>query len=122
MCSWHQFLVLIWNFSRFDLDFLFPKTYYFNVLGSKKSKSNQEKLGWCPIGVSLTSWVEGASLALVGHPSFDSVKNKNATIKITLWGKYSFTLTSLAPRLFLLGLVKTKFYFIIRSVETDLWR
>ena len=39
-------------------------------------------------GASLTLWGEGASLALVGHPSSDV-----ATIKNTLWGR-SFTLTS----------------------------
>ena len=44
-----------------------------------------EILGWCPVwvptdpdwvGVSLTSWGEGASLALVGHPSSDGVTIK----------------------------------------------
>ena len=39
-------------------------------------------------GASLTLWGEGASLALVGHPSSDV-----ATIKNALWGR-SFTLTS----------------------------
>ena len=35
-------------------------------------------LGWCPQWgrVSLTSWGEGASLALVGHPSSDGVMIK----------------------------------------------
>ena len=33
-------------------------------------------LGWCPAGASLTSWGEGASLALVGHPSSDGVTIK----------------------------------------------
>ena len=48
---------------------------------------------------NLTSWGEGASLALVGHPSSDDV-NKNA-----LWGR-CFTSTSFAPHLFLLGWLK----------------
>ena len=34
-------------------------------------------MGWYPAGSVLTLWGEGASLALVGHPSSDSV-----TIKI----------------------------------------
>ena len=46
-------------------------------------------------GTSLTSWGEGASLALVGHPSSDDV-----TIKI--WGRSFTTSTSSAPHLFLL--------------------
>ena len=33
-----------------------------------------EILDWCLMGASLTSWGEGASLALVGCPSSDSVK------------------------------------------------
>ena len=35
-----------------------------------------EILGWCPAGASLTSWGEGASLALVGHPSSDGITIK----------------------------------------------
>lgn len=34
-----------------------------------------KRLSWCP-GVSLTSWAEGASLVLVGHPSSDGVAMK----------------------------------------------
>ena len=49
---------------------------------------------------SLTSWGEGASLALVGHPSSGGV-NKN-----TLWGRCCITSTRLAPHLFLLGWLK----------------
>ena len=33
-------------------------------------------LGWSPVGVSLTSSGEGASLPLVGHPSSDGVTIK----------------------------------------------
>ena len=33
------------------------------------SPEDIKMLGWCPGGASLTSWGEGASLALVGHPS-----------------------------------------------------
>ena len=35
-----------------------------------------EILGWCPAGPVLTSWGEGASLTLVGHPSSDGVTIK----------------------------------------------
>ena len=33
-------------------------------------------LSWCPAGASLSSWGEGASLALVGHPSSDGITIK----------------------------------------------
>ena len=56
-----------------------------------------------------TSW-GGASLALVGHPSNDSV-----TIKMP------YGVDFLHPTLsFLIGMVKTESGFIVRSVETDL--
>ena len=64
---------------------------------------------------SLTSWGEGASLALVGDPSSDGV-----TIKMPYGGRY-FTSTSLPPHL-PIGLVKTESGFIVRSVETGLGR
>ena len=48
-----------------------------------------------PSGVSLNSLVEGASLALVGHPSSDRVTIKR--------GRCFITLTSLTPHFFLLG-------------------
>ena len=55
-------------------------------------------LGWCPAGSVLPLWGEGASLALVGHPSIDGV-----TIKIDQpWP----TLTNLISHLFLLGWLK----------------
>ena len=57
-------------------------------------------MGWCPAGPSLTSWGEGPSLALAGHPSSDGVTIKNA-----LRGR-CFTSTSFAPHLFLLGWLK----------------
>ena len=62
---------------------------------------------------SLTSWGEGASLALVGHPSSDVV-----TIKMP------YGVDVLLPRTtwFPIGLVKTESDFIVRSVETGLVR
>ena len=44
---------------------------------------------------------EGASLAMVDHPSSDVIMIKN-----TLWDGCFITLTSLVPHLFLLGLLK----------------
>ena len=67
-------------------------------------------------GVSLTSWGEGASLALVGHPSSDGI-----TIKIPYGVDVSLHLPASYPS-FPTGLVKIKFDFIVRSVETDLGR
>ena len=60
--------------------------------------------------VSLTSWGEGASLDLVGHPSSDGV-----TIKIPHGVDQFLTLY------FPIGLVKTESAFL-RSVETGLGR
>ena len=50
--------------------------------------------------VSLTSWGEDTSLALVGQPSIDQLHNPS----------------------FPIGLVKTKSDFIVRSVDTGLER
>ena len=64
--------------------------------------------------VSLTSWGEGASLALVGHPSTDGI-----TIKI-LYGVDVFNINQLHTSSFPVRLVKTKSDFIVGSVETHL--
>ena len=64
-----------------------------------------EVLGWCPVwiptdrdwvGVSLTSWGERASLALVGHRG----------VTITMSYALCFTSTSFTPHLFLLNWLK----------------
>ena len=58
-------------------------------------------------GASLTSWGEGASLALVGHPSSDGIIIKIPSgVDVLLH--------------FPIGLVKTKSDFIVGSVETGL--
>ena len=62
-------------------------------------------------GVTLTSWGQGASLALVAHPSRDGV-----TIKMP-YGVDQLRIPS-----FPMGLVKTESGFIVRSVETGLER
>ena len=67
-------------------------------------------------GISLTSWGEGASLALVGHPSSDGI-----TIKIP-YGVDVLLHRPASPLIFSYWLVKTKYDFIVRSVETGLWR
>ena len=64
---------------------------------------------------SLTSWGEGASLVLVGHPSSDGVMIKMPYEVDVLHQPASHT-----P--FLTGLVKTESGFMIRSVETGLGR
>ena len=66
-------------------------------------------------GASLTSRGEGASLALVGHPSSDGV-----TIKMP-HGVDVF-IDQLRTPSFPVGLVKTESGFIVRSVETGLGR
>ena len=63
----------------------------------------------------LTSWGEGASLALVGHPSSDGV-----TIKMP-YGVDVF-IDQLCTPSFPIGLVKTESGFIVRSVENGLGR
>ena len=60
-------------------------------------------------------WGEGASLALVGHPSSDGV-----TIKMP-YGVDVF-IDQLCTPSFPIGLVKTESGFIVRSVETSLGR
>ena len=65
---------------------------------------------------SLTSWGEGDSLALVGHPSSDDV-----TIKIPSGEMFYYINQSHNPS-FSIGLVKTESDFIVRLVETGLWR
>ena len=62
-------------------------------------------------GASLASWREGASLALVGHPSIDGV-----TIKMPYW--VAVFIDQLCTPSFPIGLVKTESGFIVRSVET----
>ena len=75
---------------------------------------------WSPglvcIGASLTSWGEGASLALVGHPSSDGVTMKVPYVVDVLLHR------SASHPSFPIGLVKTKSNFIVRSVETGLGR
>ena len=61
--------------------------------------------------VSLTSWGEGASLTLVGHPSSDGV-NKN-----TLWGKRFITSTSLISHLFLLVWLKLNLILLLDQLR-----
>ena len=63
-------------------------------------------------GASLTSWKEGASLALVGHSFSDG-----GTIKMP-YGVDVLHRTASHP----IGLVKTESGFIVRSVKTGLGR
>ena len=69
-------------------------------------------LGWCPAGPVLTSSGEVVSLALVGYPTSDSV-----TIKIPCGVEVLLHWLARTPS-FLIGLVKTAFDFVVRSVET----
>ena len=66
--------------------------------------------------VNLTSWGEGVSLTLVGHPSNDVVM-----IKIIVWQMFYY-IDQPSTRSFPIGLVKNEFDFIVRSVETGLGR
>ena len=68
-----------------------------------------------PSGASLTSSGEGASLALVGHPSSDGI-----TINMP-YGVDVLHRPASHP-IFTIGLVKTESGFIVRSVETGLGR
>ena len=72
--------------------------------------------GLVPSGVGLTSQGEGVSLALVGHPSNDG---------ITIRTRYEIDVLLRRPAshpIFHITLVKTKSDFIVRTVETGLWR
>ena len=66
-------------------------------------------------GVNLTSWEEGASLALVGYPSSDGV-----TINIP-YGVVYYINQPHTPSFFT-GLFKIESDFIVRSVEMELGR
>ena len=66
--------------------------------------------------VSLISWGEVGSLALLGHPFTDGI-----TIKIPYRVDVILHQQLHTPS-FLIGLVKTKSDFIVRSVETGLGR
>ena len=66
--------------------------------------------------VSLTSWGEGASLALIGHPS-----SKSITIKIP-YRVDVFFIDKSRTSFFPIGLVKTESDSIVRSVKSGLGR
>ena len=68
-----------------------------------------QNTGLVSSGASLTSWGEGASLALVSHPSIDGV-----TIKMP--HGVTFYIDWLCTPSLLIGLVKTESGFIVRSV------
>ena len=63
-------------------------------------------------GVTLTSWGEGASLALVAHPSRDGV-----TIKMGYDGVDVFTLTSFVHHLFLLDWLKLNLALLLDQLR-----
>ena len=69
--------------------------------------------------ISLTSWGESPSLVMAGHPSSDGV-----TIKISYGVDVLLHQPALSyPRAaFLIGVIKTEFNFIVRSVKTGLRR
>ena len=67
--------------------------------------------------VSYTSWGEGASLALAGHPTTDGI-----TIKILYRVDVLLHQQPAFHPFFSYWLVKTKSDFIVRSVETGLGR
>ena len=67
-------------------------------------------------GVSLTSWGEDASLALIGLPSSNGVM-----IKIPYGVDVLLIDQPRTPDCHI-GLVKIESNFILRSVETGLWR
>ena len=79
----------------------------FHILG--------RKLWVVVISSYLTSWGEGASLALVGYPSSDGV-----AIKMPY--EVDVFIDELRTPSFPIGLVKTESSFIVRSVETGLGR
>ena len=93
---------------------MFAKNYHLHWIAGRANILPETLKYWLVFsGVSLTSWGEGASLALVGHSSSDGV-----TIKM-LYGIDVLHRRALYP-IFSCGLVKTG--FIVRSVETGLGR
>ena len=72
--------------------------------------------------VSLTSWGEGASLALVGHPFNDGITTKIPYGVDVLLCRPSFRIGLVKTKSDFIGLVKAKSDFIVRSVDTGLVR
>ena len=66
-------------------------------------------------GASLTSWGEGASLTVLGHPSSDGIMIKLPYGLVVLHQPASHPT-------FPVELVKTESYFIVRSIENGLGR
>ena len=66
---------------------------------------------------NLTSWGEGTSLALVGHPSSDGITIKMPYGVDVLHRHASHPIFS-----YWVGLVKTESGFIVRYIETGLGR
>ena len=66
---------------------------------------------------SLTSWEEGASLALVGHPSSDGV-----TIKIPYWVDVLLHQPALHPHLFLLGWLQLNLILLLDHLRLFSWK
>ena len=86
----------------------------FNVCINYLFPPRHRNTGLLPSRASLTAWGEGASLALVGHPSSDGIM-----IKIPYGVDVLLHQLALHPS-FPVGLVKTKSDFIVRPVETCL--
>ena len=103
-----QFIIIIKPRVEEDigLDSTSIHSYECGILTRILYSVRQWNTGLVSSGVSLTSWEEGASLALVSNPSSDDV-----TIKMPYGVDVIF---------FPIGLVKTNSDVIFRSVETGL--
>ena len=87
------------------------------MLICKEGVGKHQNTGLVSSGTSLTSWAEGASLALVGHPSSDGV-----TIKINALWTRCVTSTTFKPNLFLLDWLKLNLDLLLDQFETGLGR
>ena len=92
LCS----IKVLWMQGRSGLQYLLDKNDYTKITSIFPKNVRHWNTGLVTSRVSLTSGGEGASLALVGHPSSDGT-----TIK-TLLGRCFIILTSFTPHLFLL--------------------
>ena len=88
-------------------DLFFNRSNQIHQIKHQIYPRDNEIQGWCPLG-SVLPQGEGASLALVGHPSSDGV-----TVKMPYWVDVLHL-----P----IGLIKTESGFIVRLVETGLRR
>ena len=95
-----------------------PETLKYSPETMKYSPDNSPKTrntGLVSSGVILTSWGEGTSLVLIGHPFSDGIVMY--CMVNTLWGRCFITSSSLTSHLFLLGSLKLNLILLLDQLR-----